>query len=200
MEVPKKKPPGSGQAITRRDVLVGAVAAAIAASAPVAMATPVKKRARTTQSARTRTSIRRYQAASAVLGDGRVLVTGGYDRPGSPVALYSVAILNPATGESSFVSPMSVARARHAAVSLPDGRVAVLGGLGMNATASVEIYDPATDKWESAVPLSMPRFDHNAVCEGGQIYIIGGSSQTMLASLETYQLRSASRPPRAQEN
>jgi hypothetical protein len=184
--------------LSRREVLAGAALAALAVSAPAALAAPVAQpRRKKNQPSRTAAPVRRYMAAAAVLGDGRVLVTGGYDRPwdadASPSPLRSAMIYDPASGAWSVARPMSTPRARHAAVALADGRVAVLGGLGMAPTAAVEIYDSTTNTWVAAAPLAQPRYDHSAALCGGQILIIGGSSLGMLSSQETYDPAATSR-------
>lgn len=127
-------------------------------------------------------------AAAAVLGDGRVLVTGGYGRPWNggkaPPALNSVIVYSPASDSSSVAAPMRLPRARHAAVALRDGRVAVLGGVGLKPTASIEVYDPATNSWRLVGSLAQPRYDHSAVYDGHTIYVMGGSGLEMLSGVE----------------
>ena len=108
--------------LSRREVLAGAALAALAVSAPAALAAPVAQpRRKNNQPSRTAGPVRRYMAAAAVLGDGRVLVTGGYDRPWDgdtpPSPLRSAMIYDPAGGAWSVARPMSTPRARHAAVA-----------------------------------------------------------------------------------
>lgn len=127
-------------------------------------------------------------AAAAVLGDGRILVTGGYGRPftakDSPAPLNSAAIYNPSTGEFTVAAPMQLPRARHAAIALKDGRVAVIGGVSFEPTASIEVYDPGSDTWTYSMPLAQPRYDHAVASDGDTVFVIGGSSQSMLTSVE----------------
>jgi hypothetical protein len=169
-------------------VLVGAAAAAVAASAKAVAAAPALQRYGSAKTPETSAPVRRYMAASAVLGDGRILIAGGYDRPwtggDSPLALSSAVIFDPRSGTYSNAAPMLVPRARHAAVALRDGRVAVLGGIGLAPTASVEVYDPSTDTWQVSAPLAQPRYDHTAAYDGNAVYVIGGSAQAMLSSVE----------------
>ena len=175
--------------LTRRELLAGAAAATVAVSIPSAFASgsrPVRKKQ--TPSTRSDTQIRRYMAASAILGDGRILVAGGYDRPwtesNTPKPMRSVVIYDPSSATSVAAAPLSVPRARHAAVSLGDGRVAVIGGLGLAATATIEVYDPVANTWRFAKPLSQPRYDHSAVSDGGTITVLGGSGQSMMSIIE----------------
>src|SRR5262245_48898105 len=65
-------------------------------------------------------------AASAVLADGRLFVSGGSASDGQPSA--QIAIYSPASGEWSIAGNMSEARAGHTATALADGRVLIAGG------------------------------------------------------------------------
>lgn len=142
-------------------------------------------------------------AASAVLGDGRILIVGGYDKPMMPGAkaspLCSAVIFDPRTNTWFEAASMRLPRARHSAVALEDGRVAVLGGVGITPTASVEIYDPMTDTWAAGDSLAQPRYDHSAVRDGDLIYIFGGSSQGMLSTVERYNALASRANPRGRK-
>ena len=141
--------------------------------------------------------VQRYMAAAAVLPGGRILVTGGYDRPWTdsrfPAAKASAMIFDPNIGTWTAVASMQVARARHAAVTLSDGRVVVSGGFGQNPLSSVEVYDPRTNTWQFADELSQPRYDHSAVTDGTNIIMIGGSGRTMISSVESMTIAATSR-------
>lgn len=182
------------ETITRRQVLAGAAIAALAAGSPSVLAASRPRQVRRSGSPVPVTGPGpRYMAASATLGDGRILVTGGYSRPwnaaSTPTPSSSAMIFDPRNGSWTQVAPMNLGRARHAAVSMSDGRVAVLGGLAMNPTASVEIYDPQTNTWSMGRPLGQPRYDHTASTAGTTVYLIGGSSLGMLTTTETYQVQ-----------
>lgn len=183
----------NGTLISRREMLAGAAAAAIVVSTPTILATPLtKKRAPATQVNQKIAPVIRHMAAAAALGDGRILVTGGYDRQWSedfaPTALRSVGIFDPRTKQWSLAAPMNSPRARHAAVALADGRVAVIGGIAQSVTATVEVYDPSTNAWTIADPLEQPRFDHSAVADGDSVYVLGGSSQGVRSGVEVLHL------------
>jgi hypothetical protein len=179
--------------LTRRDILAGAAVTACAIGMPqVLAASPRVMRERPVP---VDMPLRRFMAAAAALGGGCVLVTGGYDRPWSagpaPNALDTAMIFDAARGQWWAAAPMLVPRARHAAVSLPDGRVAVLGGVALSPTASVEIYDPRSNTWEIGSPLAQPRYDHSAVCESGSVYVLGGSSLSMITGVEVVRVERA---------
>ncbi len=184
---PDKKPRGPDRtALSRREVLVGAAATALFATTASTSAQQFRGDVRQSRSV---APARRFMSAAAVLGDGRVLVTGGFDKPfakgESPRALNTALIYSPQTGEFTSAAPMKVPRARHAAVALSDGRVAVVGGTSQQPTSSVEVYDPASDTWTNSQPLAQPRYDHVAVCDGNSVYVIGGTSLSMVSSVET---------------
>lgn len=178
--------------LTRRQVLAGAAGAALAAGIPLARAaeTSHQVRAEKRRLEPTDQKLRRYMAASAALPDGRILVTGGYDRPwnGSdkpPTPLRSAMIYDPANQAWTVAAPMATPRARHAAVTLADGRVAVIGGMSQNPTASVEIYDPARNAWQMGASLAQARYDHSAVADGDLVHVLGGSNSMMMSGVET---------------
>jgi hypothetical protein len=57
-------------------------------------------------------------------------------------------------------------------------RVWAIGGNDANgpAFASVDVYDPATDRWTAAAPLETARYGLSAVLFGGNVYAIGGQA------------------------
>lgn len=77
------------------------------------------------------------------LPDGRVLLAGGRDAAGAPVATVLIARLDPLDGQVD-ISPtdsLDVPRAGHSAVSLCDGTILIVGGTD-DATAPAERYNP----------------------------------------------------------
>jgi len=83
-------------------------------------------------------------ARASRLGDGRVLVTGGWSvmrEPSRHADLY-----DPATDTWTAVGPMGSARSLHGQVTLHDGRALVCGGLDDDGdpVASIEIFDPVS--------------------------------------------------------
>src|SRR5436189_1444910 len=91
----------------------------------------------------------RWSPAAALLPDGRLLITGGYDGTGqlATAEIYSA-------GRFAACAPMRLARGGHTAVTLADGRVLVAGGTRTDgvATSAAEIYDPAANSWSPAAP------------------------------------------------
>lgn len=117
----------------------------------------------------------RSAAASVRLGDGRVLVTGG--DPDSATA----EVFDPATQTWTETGPMLQPRQHHTATLLQDGRVLVAGGRREGewgkATASAEVFDPATATWSSVDAMGTARLGHTAtLLPGGRVLVAGGSA------------------------
>jgi hypothetical protein len=71
-----------------------------------------------------------------------------------------------------------------------DGRIYVLGGLvpglgGTGATATGEVYDPATDRWSAIADMPAPRHHLMAAAAGGYLYAIGGFDETGFNPVDT---------------
>jgi uncharacterized repeat protein (TIGR01451 family) len=138
----------------------------------------------------------RAGAASTLLYDGRVFVSGGQATGGvvSTVDLYS-----PDGGQFHAASPMTIARANHTATLLPDGRVLVAGGQGADGRPinSAEVYDPANNQWATVAPMHRVRSGHTATSlYDGRVVIAGGDVDGAIeifdASLGTFELSTAS--------
>ena len=86
-------------------------------------------------------------AATVPLLDGSLLLIGGYGENGS--TLDSIERFDPVLGRSRVVARMAQARAEPGAVTLGDGRVAIVGGrtqpVGGVVVATVEIFNPTDD-------------------------------------------------------
>src|SRR2546425_4912911 len=84
-------------------------------------------------------------------------------------------ILSPGTWTP--LAPMPTARQEVAAAAL-EGRIFVIGGFGANAeaVATVEVYDPVTDRWEVRMPLPAPTHHLAAAVTGGRLFVAGGDS------------------------
>src|SRR5580700_555037 len=91
--------------LSRRQILIGAASAALVAAVPPALAgtkKAAKRKAPASEAVATQAPVRRYMSASTCLLDGRILITGGFNRPataeGQPLALSSAVILDPNSG------------------------------------------------------------------------------------------------------
>ena len=141
--------------------------------------------------------VARSGSVASLLADGRVLVAGGVD-PGKGYlgALASAELYDPATGQWTETGSMTTWRygstAILKAISLPDGRVLVLGGHisghtgssprippgGGGVTKGAETYDPQSGTWSWARPMTAPP-ETATLLPDGRVLVThdGGSSE-----------------------
>lgn len=131
----------------------------------------------------------RMGQTATLLNNGDVLVAGGSDADLATIdAVSSSELYDPKTNSWSPAASMHVARAFHTATLLPDGRVAIIGGVEQInqryvALADVELYDPTRNTWSIAAPEPRPRGMHAAVLlNDGRILILGGSGSRPVAA------------------
>ncbi|MBI4470146.1 MAG: hypothetical protein HY650_12575 [Acidobacteria bacterium] len=89
----------------------------------------------------------------------------------------------------SATGSLGTARVLHTSTLLADGQVLVTGGVVPGgATASAELYDPATGQWSATRPLTTPRYNHVAVLlpDGNVLVAGGGGGGSSLNSAELY--------------
>ena len=121
--------------------------------------------------------------SGTLLPDGRVLVLGGGPDVGTSAELY-----DPVAGTFTPTGPTTVARSGFfSATLLPGGRVLIAGGLVPNgaaptampdATATAEVYDPATGTFTAVGQMAAPRFIHAAsVLPDGTVLLVGGAHE-----------------------
>ena len=83
----------------------------------------------------------RYCHTSSVLGDGKVLVTGGYESSNSTFS--AAGLYDPATGLWNAAGLMSIAGDSHTASVLGNGIVLISGGWnGTRVSNTLELYYP----------------------------------------------------------
>jgi hypothetical protein len=140
-------------------------------------------------SGETSAPVPRCQHASGALPDGRILVVGGWRHSGlssyvPPLA--NAQIYDPRANTWTEAASLKMGRAQHAAVTLPDGRVLVTGGMNHAPMASTEIYDPASDTWTGAASLPQALYDHSVAVSGELVVVTGGFNQGPQACLHLY--------------
>jgi large repetitive protein len=93
---------------------------------------------------------------ATLLGNGKVVLTGGIDASGTPLA--TAELYDPMAGKFSAAATMNAARYNHVAVILNDGTVLVVGGTGSSfALSSAEVYDPVMNLFQPVGSMSNPR-------------------------------------------
>ena len=128
---------------------------------------------------------------AALLPSGKVLLAGGVDGTGAPLA--SAELYDPTADTFLATSrPMSAARRYFQAVSLRDGRVLLAGGFDASFTAldTAEIYDPAADTFTpTGHAMTQPRtFFTMTLLQSGKVLIAGGAESftAYTATAEVY--------------
>ncbi|WNG44853.1 kelch-like protein [Archangium minus] len=130
---------------------------------------------------------------ATVLPNGKVLVSGGVleEFMMDAYSYKTAEVYDPATGTWSLTGSMAGERAYHTSTLLPDGKVLVVGGTGLNAvegtiggTATAEVYDPATGVWSPTGSMADERTHHTAtLLPNGKVLVVGGSG---LSTAELY--------------
>ena len=124
----------------------------------------------------------RFASAAAVLGT-RLHVVGGWNTNNSASAsLATHAVFDTVTQTWGEAAPLATAR-NAAAAAVLQGRLHVFGGRApgirsndQTSMASMEVYDPATDRWSAGPALPTPRAGLGAVVLDGRLYALGGES------------------------
>jgi hypothetical protein len=107
-------------------------------------------------------SVARESHTATLLRDGRVLIAGGHrDRRENIVIYASTEIYDPSQREFTAGPPLTMARHKHEAAALADGRVLVFGGSDprdRTRYSSAEVYDPSTNRWREVSPMGTARY------------------------------------------
>ncbi len=115
-------------------------------------------------------------------------------RPASRSTVPSCA--DPGSGRFRTAQPLTTPRSAHTATLLPDGRVLVIGGTGVDGTtsATAELWDPADGTFAPTGSLLTARSHHAAtLLPDGRVLVVGGQSAAdagvpiALASVETWE-------------
>ena len=140
----------------------------------------------------------RYWAALSVV-NGEIYATGGTG-PSATVRepdpyLSSVEVFNPKTDQWRERREMVTAKAGHSA-NFIKGKIYVIGGAMWEVKAreykyhsTIEIYDPATDRWTQEPDMLVGKSGHTTEIIDGHIYIFGGDTKVAegpLTSVEVY--------------
>jgi alpha-D-ribose 1-methylphosphonate 5-triphosphate synthase subunit PhnH len=137
---------------------------------------------------------------SAVIYDGKILVTGGGD---PPTATAEVIDLNASVPEWRLVASMNVARRQLNLTPLPDGTVLATGGTygpGENNTTTpvfaAEVWNPATQGWTTLASGTVPRLYHSSafLLPDGRVVMTGGDGYRDVEAFSPPYLFKGARP------
>ena len=108
------------------------------------------------------------------------------------VYLSSVEVFNPKANQWRERTEMPAPKALHTA-SVINGKIYVIGGYftkdnEFKKLSTIEIYDPATDRWTQEQDLPVGKWGHKTEVIDGQVYIFGGGPST---SVQVYDPRAA---------
>src|SRR6266853_303829 len=135
----------------------------------------------------------RASHTATLLQNGMALVAGGFGTNSHIQA--SAELYDPASGTWTATGSLNTARRNHTATLLHNGMVLVAGGAEnppaerVDASASAELYDPASGTWTATGNLNTGRVSHTAtLLQNGMVLVAGGidSSFNILASAELY--------------
>ncbi len=122
-------------------------------------------------------------APQTAIFSNEIYVFGGYDRKGPGGALrYKKTVEMYDIATDTWTKKRDMPTLRHAVMTaVVHGKIYVIGGsvhdkkLGRDvATSLVEVYDPATNRWEKRADMPTERGATDAVVVEGKIYVIGG--------------------------
>ncbi|WP_085695204.1 MULTISPECIES: kelch repeat-containing protein [unclassified Pseudomonas] len=121
------------------------------------------------------------------LNSGQVMVIAGSGAVGS---INGVELYSPATDQWVAAATLETPRFAHTATLLDSGHVMVCGGNHQSqgqgqVLASVEIYDPVTNRWRAAADVPFARMDHTAtLLASGKLLVLGGYSAQLNAAID----------------
>jgi hypothetical protein len=145
----------------------------------------------------------RKSHTATLLGDGRVLITGGDNGTES---LATAELFDPASGSFTLTGVMHAAREFHTATLRNDGSVLVTGGADFTSIADggarvpflpesiagAELFNPASGSFTPTSDMNDARANHAAILlPDGEVLVTGGINpdiSTIASSLATAEL------------
>ena len=126
------------------------------------------------------TSTDLFCSGHALMGDGRVLVIGGYGESSNTIGIANAEIFDPANNSWTAVPKMAYSRWYPTGTTLSDSRILVTAGWQTtnHSNAGVpEIYDPVANSWTSLKNANNPfeTYPFMFMLSDGRVIHTGGS-------------------------
>jgi N-acetylneuraminic acid mutarotase len=114
-----------------------------------------------------------------------------------PVALLAIVALAAGCGDDeggggggagwSIHASLSLGPRQEMGVAALDGKIYVVGGINgsRQAIATVEAYDPSTDRWTQRASVPDPMHHVNVAAAGGKLYVVGALSGSSFGAIGT---------------
>ena len=139
-------------------------------------------------------TLQRESHTATLLPDGRVLIAGGHRDRREHIVIYRQAeIYDPRARRFAATGSMNMARHKHDAVALADGRVLILGGSDRRDNrgryASTEIFDSRRSSFAAGPTMRSPRFkfrDTTVALPDGVILVAGNGRNAELFDGRTF--------------
>jgi len=114
--------------------------------------------------------------------DGALYITGGSSGDLAGPATADLARYDPAEDRWELLTPMPTPR-EHLGVAAAAGRLVAIGGRNgshedLAMLSATEIYDPATDTWQTGAALPVPRAGLGTASDGRMVIVMGGERFT----------------------
>ncbi|HTS11821.1 MAG TPA: kelch repeat-containing protein [Candidatus Limnocylindrales bacterium] len=118
-------------------------------------------------------AVPRHAHSATLLANSKVLVVGGLDATGQPLA--TAELFDPASGTFAATGSMAFPRFSHTATLLSNGKVLIVGG----GDTQAEIFDPGSGTFAITGTTSTARSGHTAtLLKDGRVLVAGGGNAT----------------------
>ena len=140
----------------------------------------------------------RASHTASLLPDGSVLIAGGFAGSGAESRPYaSTELFDPASAVFRPGPDMTIPRSGHAAVTLKDSRILLVGGWSgtSGVTNTAEIYDPVSHRFSRAGNMAYARGECTAtLLADGKVLVTGGvnRNEQALSTAEIFDPRTNS--------
>jgi hypothetical protein len=141
-------------------------------------------------------SVPRESHTATLLADGRVLIIGGHSGRRENMRVYASAeLFDPRTRRFETAGPLAIARHKHDALRLADGRVIVIGGADHTDRvhyATTEIYNQRTHAFEQGPSMLNRRYKiagTSVLLPSGNVLVASGAQVAELLDVGKWRFR-----------